>query len=322
MSMNTQDLMEIYRFMVVGRAMEQSFAKFTGGWHSAFGEEAVVVGTHYNLKKDDVIAPHFRGIPIIQYMRGTSIRTIWAGIMGKRTAYHGGRFGPLRGPFEFNMVGTFSGVLGPSLSIATGAGLAAKLEKSDRVAVTSFGDGTTNRGDFHESINLAAILKLPVVFVCQNNQYSISMPASRGLGCHSVVDRAIGYGIPGMEVDGNDVEAVYEAVQKAITRARQGMGPSLIEAKMYRLSGHSVSDMDLYRPKDEVEEWKKKDNLFFFQQKLFAAGLLSETKVEEILKMAKSEITEAFKEAEQDPLPGEDLLGIGDIFAPEGGSGR
>jgi TPP-dependent pyruvate/acetoin dehydrogenase alpha subunit len=322
MSINLQDLIAMYRFMVLGRTLEQALSKFSGGWHPAIGEEAVVVGTHYNLKKDDVVAPHYRGIPIVQYMRGASLRKIWAGLMGKRTSYHGGRFRALRGPFELNILGTFSGALGPSQSIATGAGLAAKLEKSTRVAVTSFGDGTTNRGDFHESINLAAILKLPVVFVCQNNQYAVSMPVSRGLGCRSIVDRALGYGIPGVEVDGNDVEVVYEAVQKAVERARKGMGPSLIEAKTYRISGHWVADPGLYRPKDEVEEWQKKDPLILFQKKLFASGLLNETKTEEILKAARSEIAEACKEAEGDPFPGEDLLGIEDVFAPEGGSGR
>ena len=324
MTWKNEDLLSMYRYMVLCRALEQGIAKTAGNWHPAEGEEGVVVGTFYNLRQEDVTSPHFRGIPIVQHMRGASLRRIWGGLMGKATSYSQGRFRALRGPFEFKILGTFSGVLGPSISIAVGGALAAKLDKSDRVAVVSFGDGTSNRGDFHEAVNFAAIYKLPVVFVCQNNQFAISTPASKGLGCRSVADRAGGYGIPGVEVDGNDVIAVHEVVQEAVKKARKGEGPTLIEGRTYRVTGHWVADQALYRSKEEVEEWRKKDPIRRLQEKLITLGALKEEQVEGIRKSAEEAVATAKKEAEGDPLPGEELLGIGDIYAPagEGGVGR
>jgi TPP-dependent pyruvate/acetoin dehydrogenase alpha subunit len=321
MTLKNEDLLSIYRYMVLCRALEQAISKTAGNWHPAEGEEGVVIGTFYHLRPDDVVAPHYRGIPVIQYMRGAPLRRIWGGLMGKVSSYSRGRFRALRGPFELNILGTFSGVLGPTISIAVGAGLAAKLDKSDRVAVTSFGDGTSNRGDFHEAVNMAAIYKLPVVFVCQNNQFAISTPASKGLGCRSVADRAAGYGIPGVEVDGNDVLAMHEVVQEAVRRARQGEGPTLIEGRTYRMTGHLVSDPCLYRSNEEVEEWRKRDPINRLQQKLITLDLLKEGKIEEIRKGAEEEVAAAKKEAEADPLPGEEVLGVGDVFAP-GREGR
>ena len=324
MPLENKDLLSIYRLMVLSRTLEEEICKISGRWHPARGEEAAVVGVFYNLRKEDVVAPHFRGIPIVQYMRGASLRKIFAGILGKVTGYSYGRFGPLRGPFEFKILGTVSGVLGPSVSIATGAALAAKLKKIDQVTVTSFGDGTSNRGDLHEAINFAAILKLPVVYVCQNNQYAISTPACKGLGCRSVADRAVGYGIPGVEVDGNDVLAVHEVVEEAVKRARQGEGPSLIETRTYRVSGHLASDQGLYRSKEEVEEWKKKDPISRLEEKLMNLRILREGMTEELHKAAEEEVLAAMKEAQGDPLPGKEVLGLGEIFVPtkEGGPGR
>jgi TPP-dependent pyruvate/acetoin dehydrogenase alpha subunit len=324
MASKSEDWLAMYRLMVFTRILEREIAQKFGRWHPCEGEEAAVVGTFYNLQKDDVVAPHFRGLPTVQYMRGASLRRIWAGIMGKATSYSCGRFGPLRGPFEFNIVGTLSGVLGPSISIATGAALAAKLRGTKQVVLASFGDGTSSRGDIHEAVNFAAVLKLPVVYVCQNNQYAISTPACKGLGCRSVADRAAGYGIPGVEVDGNDVVAVQEVVQEAVKKARQGAGPSLIETRTYRLGGHLAADQALYRSKEEVEEWKKKDPISWFEAKLISLGILAEGMIEQIRKAATEEVLAAMKEAEEDPLPGKEVLGLGEVFAPakEGGLGR
>ncbi len=316
MNLKNEELLGMFRRMVLCRALETEISRTWPNWHPAHGEEGVVVGTFFSLRPDDVVAPHFRGIPVVQHMRGASLRAIWGALYGKVSGHTKGRFRALRGPFEFNILGTFSGVLGPTISIAVGAALAFKLDKSDRVAVTSFGDGSSNRGDFHEAVNLAAIYKLPVVFVCQNNQFAISTRASQGLGCRSVADRAIGYGIPGLEVDGNDILAVHEAVQQAVKRAREGSGPTLIEGRTYRVSGHLASDPCTYRPIEEVEEWKKRDPIDRLQEKLISLGVLKRGEVEEIRKGAEQEVAAAKKEAEADPFPGEEMLGVGDVFAP------
>lgn len=317
MALTNEDLLAIYRYMLEGRMFEAAIAKVKGNYHPAEGEEAVIVGTFYNLRDNDVVVPHFRGSIIVSYMRGASLRRLHAGIIAKETSYSHGRYrGDIWGPFEFNIIGMFSGALGSSISLATGAALAAKLKKTDNVAVVTFGDGTSNRGDFHEAINMAAVLNLPTVYVCQNNQYAVSTPVSKALGCRSVADRAVGYGIPGVEVDGNDVEAVHEAVQEAVKRAREGKGPTLIEALTYRVLGHWVADPATYRSAEEVEEWRKKDPIARLQKKLIDTGVLAGSKVEEMRKAMEEEISASITQAEEDPWPGEEFFGLDDIFAP------
>lgn len=316
MALKNDDLLSIYRYMVMGRTIEDALAKASGKFHSAAYEEGVVVGTFYNLSKEDVVAPHFRGVLVVFYMRGASLRKLLAGNMGKATGYCQGRNVSRCAPIELNALGWLHTNVGPQIYLGTGAGLAAKVMKREQVAVVSFGDGTSNRGEFHESINLAAILKLPVVFVCQNNQYAISMPACKGLGCRSIADRAAGYGIPGVEVDGNDVLAVHEAVQFAVQRARAGEGPSLIDARTFRVSGHWAADTEFYRSKTEIDEWKKKDPITHLEKKLMMMGILSEGDRDQIRKAAEREVSEAMKQAETDPLPGEELFGLNEVFCP------
>jgi TPP-dependent pyruvate/acetoin dehydrogenase alpha subunit len=316
-ALTNEELLSAYRYMVMGRMVEEAVTKIKGNYHPAEGEEAVIVGTFYNLRKDDVIVPHYRGALIAYIMRGASLRRLFAGILGKETSYNCGRYrGDIWGPLELNIIGMYAGALGPTISLATGAALAAKLKKTDSVAVVSFGDGTSNRGDFHEAINLASVLKLPIVYVCQNNQFAVSTPACKALGCHSVADRAIGYGIPGVNVDGNDVVAVHEAVKEAIQRARKGNGPTLIEALTYRVGGHMVADPATYRSAEEAEEWKKKDPIVRLQKKLINIGVLTEREIEGMRKNMGEEISAAVKQAEEDPWPGEQVLGLDDVFAP------
>jgi TPP-dependent pyruvate/acetoin dehydrogenase alpha subunit len=219
MDLSKEDLLSIYRFMVVAREMDRAICKATGKWHPTSGEEGAIVGMYYNLPKDDVIAPHYRGSLIAYYMRGASMRKLLAGILGKETGYHKGRIISKCGLPEFNALGWLHSNVGPQIYLGTGAALTAKVLGKNYATLISFGDGTSNRGEFHECINLAASLKLPAVYACQNNQYAISMPASRGLGCKTVADRAAGYGIPGVEVDGNDVLAVHQVVREAMERA-------------------------------------------------------------------------------------------------------
>jgi acetoin:2,6-dichlorophenolindophenol oxidoreductase subunit alpha len=316
MALTNDDLLSIYRHMIEGRMLELAIAKIKGNYHPAVGEEGVIIGTFYNLRKEDVVLPHFRGSIVVPYMRGASLRRLFAGIPGKVTAYSHGRYrGDICGPFELNVIGMYSGALGSSLSLAIGAALAAKYKKTDNVAVVTFGDGTSNRGDFHESVNMAAVLNLPAVFVCQNNQYAVSTPFCRSTLCRSIADRAPGYGIPGTHVDGNDVEAVHLAVQEAVQRARDGKGPTLIEALTYRVLGHWVADPATYRSAQEVEEWKKKDPIDRLRKKLIAKGILNELQVEEINKSMEKKLSMAVDEAEKDPWPDQQILGIDDVFA-------
>ena len=316
-ALTNEELLSAYRYMVMGRMVEEAVTKIKGNYHPAIGEEAVIVGTFYNLRQDDVIVPHYRGALIAYIMRGASLRRLFAGILGKETSYTRGRYrGDIWGPLELNIIGMYAGALGPTLSLATGAALAAKLKKTDSVAVVSFGDGTSNRGDFHEAINLASVLKLPIVYVCQNNQFAVSTPACKAMGCHSVADRAIGYGIPGVNVDGNDVAAVHEAVKEAANMARKGSGPTLIQALTYRVGGHMVADPAVYRPAEEAEEWRKKDPIARLQKELINIGVLAEREIEGMRKNMEEEISAAVKQAEGDPLPGEQVLGLDDVFAP------
>jgi TPP-dependent pyruvate/acetoin dehydrogenase alpha subunit len=319
MEVTDEQLLELHRWMLEGRMFELSICKIKGNYHPAVGEEAVIIGTFYNLRDEDIAVPHFRGSIIIPYMRGAPIRRLYAGIMGKDTNYNHGRWrGDIWGPVELNIIGMFSGILGSNIALASGAAMAAKMKNEDNVAVVTFGDGTSNTGMCHEAINMASVLKFPVVFVCQNNQYAVSTPACRGLGCQSVADRAIGYGIAGVKVDGNDVVAVHLAVQEAVARARSGEGPTLIEALTYRVLGHWVADPADYRSEEEVNEWKKKDPIEHLQKDLIGKGLLTEADIEEMTTKMEKKIADEMKTAEEDPWPGEEHLGIDDVFAPAG----
>ncbi len=316
MDLSKEDLLSIYRFMVVAREMDRAICKATGKWHPTSGEEGAIVGMYYNLPKDDVIAPHYRGSIIAYYLRGASMRKLLAGILGKETGYHKGRIISKCGLPEFNALGWLHSNVGPQIYLGTGAALTAKVLGKNYVTLISFGDGTSNRGEFHECINLAASLKLPAVYACQNNQYAISMPASRGLGCKTVADRAAGYGIPGVEVDGNDVLAVHQVVREAMERARQGKGPTLIDIRTFRVAGHWMADPEVYRTREQVEEWKKRDPILLVERKMMEMGVLTGTQAENIRQAAGEEASSAMKQAESDPLPGEELLGAADIFAP------
>jgi len=317
MDIKNEDLISMYHYMILSRFMERELADVVYGWHALEGEEGVVVGTFYNLRPDDTISAHFRGPLVAYHIRGGTLRKLIAGMLGKETGYTRGRIHSKSGPICLGAMGKFSNCLGTNLTLVIGAGLAAKLQKTDQVAVVTFGDGTANRGDFHEAINFSAVLDLPVIFVCQNNQFGSTLRLCDEMRCRSIADRAIGYGIPGIEVDGNDVLAVHEAVQEAVKRARQGGGPSLIDAKSYRLSAHNVADDQFYRLPQEVEEWRKKDPIDRFEGNLLARGILNQKKIHEMRQRMEKEVLKAIKEAQDDPFPGPELLGLEAAFAPE-----
>jgi len=313
--MGNQVLLDLYRLMTLTRKLDAVIGEHDGHWHGLEGEEAVVAGVYYGLRESDVVAPHYRGSVIAAYAKGADLRTLLAGILGKVTSYNKGRYrSDVCGPPEFNVIGLYSGALGPPLAYATGAALAAKLNGKGDVAVGVFGDGTSSRGDCHEAMNLASTQKLPIVFVCQNNQIAISTRSGDGVG-GSIAARGAGYGMPGIEVDGNDVLAVHDAVQAAISRARRGEGPTLIDAVTYRVAGHFYSDAEEYRDAEEVAAWRKRDPIAAFRGHLIAEGVIDEAGLAAIEDAAKEEAASAMAQAKADPEPGAELLGIDEVFA-------
>jgi TPP-dependent pyruvate/acetoin dehydrogenase alpha subunit len=309
------DLLTLYRFMLTARCVEEMLGKLPG-FHPAVGEEAVPIGSFFGLKEGDYIAPHYRGAITAAYMRGADLRTLFAGVLGKATSHNLGRFrGDICMPIAYRVIGMYSGVLGSTISLATGAALSARVLRSDNVAVVSFGEGCSNLGAFHENINLAATLDLPVVYICQNNQFAMSTRATQSMRCSSVADRAIGYGIPGIRVDGNDVLAVHSAVQKAVSRARSHGGPTLIEALTYRVSGHYGSEQPTYQNADERESWKKRDPLARFQNHLESLALLDPATASQLADATRAMLSAAMNLARADPEPGHAELGEHQLFA-------
>lgn len=308
------DLRALHRLMVVSRLVERVCGEHNPRWFPAEGEEATIVGSFYGLRPDDAVAPHYRGPFVVYYMRGARLARLIAQALGRETGYARGRAVPFTGPAELGVVPWVAGDLGTSLGIGTGAALAFHYEGSDRVAVVSFGDGTVNRGDFHENVNLAACWKLPVVYVCQNNQWAISEPAASYLPV-AVADRAAAYGIPGCAVDGNDVVAVLEAVQAAVARARRGEGPSLIEARTYRLRGHWQADAASYRSPEEVQAWLAREPIRRFEARLLAEGLTTELELRRVWEDVEQEVQAALAEAQAAPPAGQSGIGEEDVYA-------
>jgi TPP-dependent pyruvate/acetoin dehydrogenase alpha subunit len=317
MEITEKDLLQMYRWMVLDRKFEErtfellKLGKLVGFHHPNVGQEAVDVGTCYGLRKDDTIMPTHRGKG--KYLlKGVDIKVMMAGMFGRRNGSGKGR-GPASHSGD-NSIGLLAGtgLIGSGIPISTGAALAMKLKKKDSVALHFFGDGASNRGDFHEALNIAGVLKLPIVYVCDNNCYAMSVPQSCAMAIADIAIRAAGYGFPGVVVDGNDLLAVYEATREAISRARRGEGPTLIECKTYRWMGHSINDPAVYRSAEEVEGWKKKCPVKRFEAVLRRKGLLDDDKTGEIDRSVQEEIEEAVRFAEVSPLPlpEDTLLGV------------
>ena len=271
-----------------------------GTIHLYLGEEAVAVGVCSVLRRDDYITSTHRGHGHC-IAKGAELRRTMAEILGKKTGYCKGKGGSMHiADFKIGMLGA-TAVVGAGLPMAVGAGLSAKLRKTEQVVACFFGEGASNQGTFHESINMASTWKLPVIFVCENNLYAMGTRQSRVMAIENIADRAAAYGIPGAVVDGNDVLAVYETTQKAVERARKGEGPTLIECKTYRHKGHSRVDPAKYRPKEEVEEWLAKDPIKRFKEKLLQTNTLTEAEFQQIEKEVLDEIEEAVKFAMESP---------------------
>lgn len=308
LSLKKEQLSEMYRKMLEIRLFEEKVFDLygqnlvPGTIHLYAGEEAVAVGVCSNLNVDDYITSTHRGHGHC-IAKGADLRRIMAEILGKKTGYCKGKGGSMHiADFAVGMLGA-TAVVGAGLPIAVGAGLSAKLRKTSQVVACFFGEGASNQGTFHESINMASVWALPVVFVCENNLYAMGTRQSRIMSVQNVADRAAAYGIPGVIVDGNDVLVVYEAARKAVERARAGKGPTLIECKTYRHKGHSRVDSGKYRPKEEVEEWLGKDPVKRFRQAMLGNGILAQTELEHVEKEVADEVADAVKFALDSPFP-------------------
>ncbi len=308
----------MYRWMVLCRVLERACARGNPRWFPADGEEAAIVGTFYGLRPDDIIAPHYRGPFVTYLMRGAKIDRLVGQALGKANGYSKGRSVPFTGPVALNVVPWVAGDLGTSLSVATGAALSLayrreSAETVDQCVVLSFGDGTVNRGDFHEALNLAAVWKLPIVFVCQNNQFAISLSTPTYLAA-SIVERAAGYGVPGTCIDGNDPLAVNDAVGGAVERARGGAGPTLIEARTYRLAGHWAEDTAPYRDASEQQLRLRQDPIVLARERLLAQGVDSAT-LDAVEIGARRLVEEAFARVRELPDAGPGELGLDEVEA-------
>ncbi|HAR40868.1 MAG TPA: pyruvate dehydrogenase (acetyl-transferring) E1 component subunit alpha [Coprothermobacter sp.] len=311
-------LLTMYERMVRIRKFEEKaselFAKgvLPGFIHTYVGEEATAVGVCVALRDDDLVTSTHRGHGHV-ISKGGDPRYMMAELYGKETGYCKGKGGSMHiADPDKGMLGA-NGIVGGGLPIATGAGLSIKLRNSNQVVACFFGDGASNQGTFHESINMSSLWKLPVIYVCENNQYGEFTPQKRHQAITDISQRATAYGIPGITVDGMDVVAVYEATKEAVKRAREGNGPTLIEAKCYRFHGHFVGDPQLYRDQAEVQKWMERDPIPSFEKQLLESNVVTEEDLRKIQEEVQHEIDEAVKFAEGSPYPS-DKEALEDIY--------
>jgi pyruvate dehydrogenase E1 component alpha subunit len=272
------------------------------GVYTGIGQEAIVVGTCFGLRREDYICPLHRDLGAF-LMKGVEPRVMMAQMLAKQTGLSKGRDSALHsGVSELGIFGNTS-MLGANLPVAAGLALTFKMERTDNVVVAYFGEGASNVGDFHEALNFAGVHRLPIVFVCENNQYAYSVPIERSMAIDDVADRAHSYGFDGVAINGNDVLAVYQSTLGALARARGGEGPTLIECKTYRWHGHSEHDKAFYRSEEELAMWKSRDPIPTFTTYLQARHLLTDGRIQEIEARISQTIDEAVEYAMNAPDP-------------------
>lgn len=270
--------------------------------HLYEGQEAIAAGVCDHLRHDDCITSTHRGHGHC-IAKGMPIKKMIAEVSAKKTGCCGGKGGTMHLFMpEVGVMGTV-GIVGGGIPIATGIGLAMKMQKTDKVAVSFFGDGASNNGSFHESLNLASLWKLPVIYICENNMYATSVAVWRSTPVESIGIRGSAYGMPGVTVDGNHVDDVYAAMETAVARARAGEGPTLIECKTYRIRGHFEGDDAFYRTKEEVAEARKRDPIDYWKAHLIANGAITEETFNAMSARADAEVAEAAAFADDSPYP-------------------
>ncbi|MDE5053178.1 thiamine pyrophosphate-dependent dehydrogenase E1 component subunit alpha [Niallia taxi] len=314
-----QKLKDLYKEMWLIRyfdeKVDQFFAKgmIHGTTHLCVGQEASAAGSIAVIGRKDKIVSTHRGHGHCIAKEG-DVNKMMAELFGRETGYCKGKGGSMHiADVEKGNLGA-NGIVGGGLPLAVGAALTSQMKKENYVVLCFFGDGASNEGSFHESVNLAAIWDLPVVFICENNQYGMSGPVKEMTRIEHIADRAGSYGIPGKVVDGLDMIDIMNSVHEAVEHARSGKGPSLIEMKTYRWKGHSKSDAKKYRTREEEKEWRAKDGIKRFKETLINANILTEETAKQLEESAYQEIEGAVRFAENSPEPSIDSL-LEDIYA-------
>ena len=318
---SAEELKEALRKMYLIRRFEEGAEEaymrglIHGTMHLSIGQEASAVGATMALRNTDYITSTHRGHGHC-IGKGADPKLMFAEFFGKEEGYCRGRGGSMH--IADTATGNLgaNGIVGGGLPIAVGAALAIKKQKRDDVAMCFFGDGASNEGAFHEALNMASVWKLPVVFVCENNKYGMSVSTERSMSVKNVADRAASYNMPGVIVDGNAIADVAEAIAAATAHARKGEGPTLVECKTYRTRGHSRSDRNRYRSKEEIEEWKARDPIPLFEAELMAHGIINADDASSIQLAAEAEIAAGIEFARlgTDPDPAEVTR---DVYSPE-----
>lgn len=309
--LSSELLHQMLQEMLTIRAFEQkaeelyALGKVHGTMHLSIGQEGVAVGASHALEKGDYLLNHHRGHGHVLAW-GSDPKLMMAEFLGRETGYCRGRGGSMHiANVDTNNLGA-NGIVAGGVPLAVGVGLSIKLRKTKQVGMVIFGDGAANEGAFHESLNMASIWNLPIIYLCENNQYAMSMPAEKAFNIEKISERAASYGIPGVTVDGNDPLAVYAAIKQAAARARESHGPTLVEAVTYRWRGHSKSDRQAYRTRDEVKEWMARDPIPSFANQLG----VDEQEMAKMSEKAQKIIDQAVAFAEASPEP--DLKDIED----------
>jgi pyruvate dehydrogenase E1 component alpha subunit len=317
--LSPEQLLEMFYWLKLIRAFDERLStlvkqgKVRSGVYTGIGQEAIIVGTCFGLRKEDFVCPLHRDLGAF-LMKGVDARTMMSQMFAKTTGLSKGRDSALHsGVNELGIFGNTS-MLGANLPVAAGIGLTFKMERTDNVVVAYFGEGASNVGDFHEALNIAGVQRLPILFICENNQYAYSVPLEKSMAIDDVAVRAEGYGFDGVAINGNDVLAVYQATQGALARARAGEGPTLIECKTYRWHGHSEHDKAFYRTNEELAMWKSRDPIPTFTTYLKGLNVLSDEQVKETEARVKSTIDDAveFAASAPDPSPEE---AVTDLYA-------
>jgi len=319
MEISEQVLLSLYRTMYKIRYYEETLGKIyyegkspifdisagpiPGELHLSSGQESSAVGVCAHLKPEDAVVGTHR-IHHFAIAKGVDLRAMTAEIFGKRTGLSAGKGGHMH-LFDPKVNFSCSGIVGASFPQAVGVGIAAKQQGADYIAVAVGGEGAANQGTFHESLNLAALWKLPVIFVIEDNSWAISVPKDKSTSLSRNSERAKAYGIPGVYVDGKDVVAVYEVAKEAVDRARNGEGPSLIEIKVYRLRGHFEGDAQIYRSKEDLEKAMNNDPVKYLEKQLLDRNLVSEQELQNLQKAIMAEIDEIIEYARQSEYPEE-----------------
>src|SRR6478736_1416080 len=306
--LSSEQLLEMFYWLKLIRAFDLRLStlvkqgKVRSGVYTGIGQEAIIVGTCFGLRREDFICPLHRDLGAF-LMKGVDARTMMSQMFAKATGLSKGRDSALHsGVNDLGIFGNTS-MLGANLPVAAGIGFTFKMEKSDNVVIAYFGEGASNVGDFHEALNFAGVQQLPVVFICENNQYAYSVPLEKTMAIDDVAIRAEGYGFEGVAINGNDVLAVYQAMQGALARARGGDGPTLIECKTYRWHGHSEHDKAFYRTDEELAMWKSRDPIPTFTTYLRTRHILDDQKLKDIETRVTATIDEAVEFAMRSPDP-------------------